>query len=52
MAIWQNEAEAREQIKALVAQYYHDFKEKRENSSPVTESITHPGSLMRRKCAP
>ena len=27
MAIWQNEQEAREQIKALVAEYYHDFKE-------------------------
>lgn len=29
MAIWKNEAEAREQIKALVAEYYHDFKEKK-----------------------
>ena len=29
MASWQNEAEAREQIKALVAEYYHDFKENR-----------------------
>ena len=29
MASWQNEAEAREQIKALVADYYHDFKENR-----------------------
>ena len=27
MANWSNEAEAREQIKALVADYYHDFKE-------------------------
>lgn len=27
MASWKNEAEAREQIKALVTQYYHDFKE-------------------------
>ena len=27
---WSNEAEAREQIKELVAQYYHDFKEKKE----------------------
>ena len=26
---WNNEAEARAQIKELVAQYYHDFKEKR-----------------------
>ena len=29
MANWQNEAEAREQIKALVSAYYHDFKEKK-----------------------
>ncbi len=27
MAVWKTEQEAREQIKALVAQYYHDFKE-------------------------
>lgn len=27
---WNNEAEAREQIKTLVAEYYHDFKEKEE----------------------
>ena len=26
---WSNEAEAREQIKNLVSQYYHDFKEKK-----------------------
>lgn len=30
MANWNNENEAREQIKALVAEYYHDFKEKKE----------------------
>ncbi len=30
MAEWKNEAEARDQIKALVAEYYHDFKEKKE----------------------
>lgn len=29
MSNWKNEAEAREQIKALVADYYHDFKEKK-----------------------
>ena len=29
MSIWKNEAEAREQIKAMVAEYYHDFKEKK-----------------------
>ena len=26
---WKNEAEAREQIKTMVAEYYHDFKEKK-----------------------
>ena len=30
MADWKNEAEARAQIKALVADYYHEFKEKKE----------------------
>ena len=29
MADWKNDAEAREQIKALVAEYYHAFKEKK-----------------------
>lgn len=31
---WSNEAEAREQIKEMVAQYYRDFKEKKEEFSP------------------
>ncbi len=30
MADWSNEVEAREQIRSLVAEYYHDFKEERE----------------------
>ncbi|MCM1084445.1 MAG: lipopolysaccharide biosynthesis protein RfbH [Clostridium sp.] len=30
MGNWKNEAEARNQIKELVAKYYHDFKEKKE----------------------
>jgi CDP-6-deoxy-D-xylo-4-hexulose-3-dehydrase len=34
MLNWNNEAEAREQIKELVAQYYHDFKEKKEPFKP------------------
>ena len=29
MSTWSNEQEARAQIKALVAQYYHDFKEEK-----------------------
>lgn len=31
MSMWNNENEAREQIKALVAQYYHQFKEKKDD---------------------
>ena len=34
MAAWSNEEEAREQIKALVADYYHAFKEKKEPFRP------------------
>lgn len=34
MTKWKNEEEAREQIKALVAEYYHDFKEKKEEFQP------------------
>ena len=30
MTKWKNEEQAREQIKALVAEYYHEFKEKKE----------------------
>ena len=34
MGKWKNESEAREQIKALVTDYYHDFKEKKEEFRP------------------
>ncbi len=34
MSTWSNEAEARAQIKAMVAQYYHDFKEKQDTFRP------------------
>ena len=34
MANWKTENEAREQIKALVAEYYHDFKEKKDVFKP------------------
>lgn len=49
---WKNEAEAREQIKAMVAEYYHDFKEKKTPIRRVTASPTLPASLTRRKCVP
>lgn len=52
MANWSNEAEAREQIKALVAEYYHDFKEKRRISSPATALLMHPACLMKRNVRP
>ncbi len=32
--MWKNEEEARQQIKNMVAQYYHDFKEKKETFKP------------------
>ncbi len=34
MADWKTEEQAREQIKALVARYYHDFKENKEPFKP------------------
>ena len=34
MQNWNNEAEAREQIKSMVAAYYHDFKEKKAPFQP------------------
>lgn len=34
MANWNSEIEAREQIKALVAEYYHDFKETKRQFAP------------------
>lgn len=34
MLDWKNETEAREQIKEIIAQYYHDFKEKKEPFQP------------------
>lgn len=40
MSTWKNEEEAREQIKAMVAQYYHDFKE------PVDNKPFKPGDRI------
>lgn len=34
MTAWKNETEAREKIKALVTEYYHDFKEKKTDFTP------------------
>ena len=40
MATWKSEAEAREQIKALVAEYYNDFKK------PEQEKEFKPGDRL------
>lgn len=51
MSNWKNEAEAREQIKALVADYYHDFKEKKEpykDGDPA--SVMLPAFSTKKKC--
>ena len=34
MSEWKNEEEARKQIKGMVTEYYHDFKEKKEPFKP------------------
>ena len=39
MSNWGSEAEAREQIKAMVAEYYHDFKEKKDASITSIQNI-------------
>ena len=48
MAAWRNEAEAREQIKALVAEYYRDFKG---NKAPYREGqrINYAGRVFDEK---
>ena len=48
MAIWKNEAEAREQIKSLVTQYYHDFKEKKTDFKPG-DRITYASRVFDEK---
>ena len=47
MANWSNEAEAREQIKALVAEYYHDFKEKKADFKPGDRVLVKVTQLNR-----
>lgn len=45
---WSNEIEAREQIKEMVAQYYHDFKEKKECYTPG-DRITYAARVFDEK---
>ncbi|MBR1707469.1 MAG: lipopolysaccharide biosynthesis protein RfbH [Clostridia bacterium] len=48
MKNWSNEAEAREQIKELVSQYYHDFKENKE-SFKLGDRITYAARVFDEK---
>lgn len=48
MSSWQSEQEAREQIKALVAQYYHDFKEEKKPFAPG-DRITYAARVFDEK---
>lgn len=48
MTQWSNEAEARRQIKDLVTQYYHDFKEKKEAFVPG-DRITYASRVFDEK---
>lgn len=48
MGNWNSEAEAREQIKVLVADYYHDFKEKKEPYK-AGDRITYAGRVFDEK---
>lgn len=45
MAIWKTEAEARQQIKAMITQYYHDFKEKKGEFQPG-DRINYAGRVF------
>lgn len=48
MKHWNNETEAREKIKELVAEYYHDFKEKKEPFKPG-DRINYAGRVFDEK---
>ncbi len=45
MEKWKNEAEARNQIKALVSEYYHEFKEKKSEFKPG-DRINYSGRVF------
>ena len=51
MENWKNEAEAREQIKALVAEYYNDFKNRKRRSNRETDFHMQVVYMTRKKCA-
>ena len=49
MTKWQNEEQAREQIKALVAEYYHEFKEKKESFESMILELTKETGTKKEK---
>lgn len=52
MKNWTNEAEAREKIKGLVAEYYHDFKEpeQKKNLNQEIDYLMQVVCMMKKKC--
>ena len=48
MPAWKTEVEARDRIKEMVAQYYHDFKEKKELFKPG-DRITYAARVFDEK---
>ena len=52
MADWQNETEAREEIKALVSKYYQTFKKDKDAFKPG-DRISYASRVFdEKKCAP
>ena len=50
MKNWKSESDAREKIKELVAEYFHDFKEKRRYLNQERGLRMHLVYLMKKKC--
>lgn len=51
MGSWSNEQAARDEIKALVAKYYHEFKEKKSDFKAGDRISYASRVLMKRRCA-
>ena len=51
MKNWTNEQEARDYIKSLVTEYYHDFKEKKVEYREGDRISYASRVLMKKKCA-
>lgn len=53
MTKWKDEIEAREYIKEIVTEYYHDFKEKLNQKKILSQEIVlvmHHEFMMKKKC--